>query len=66
MTKSCTDQSKKEEEMNEAFKQEIADMCLEEQTAQELEDCYYSDDEDLVMNKDIKVKINLNEMPMYF
>ena len=46
-------------EMNEAFKQEIADMCLEEQTAQELEDCYYSDDEDLVMTKNTKVNCSI-------
>ena len=29
-------------EMNEAFKQEILDMCTEQQTAEELEDCYFS------------------------
>ena len=28
--------------MNEAFKQEILDMCTEQQTAEELEDCYFS------------------------
>ena len=44
-------------EMNEAFKQEIEDMCLEEQTAQELEDCYFSDDENPVANKNRKVSI---------
>ena len=38
-------------EMNEAFKQEIADMCAEQQTAEELEECYFSDDDDLVQNK---------------
>ena len=43
-------------EMNEAFKQEIADMCLEQQTAEELEECYYSGDEDLVVNKHIQVR----------
>jgi len=37
-------------EMNEAFKQEILDMCTEQQTAEELEDCYFSDEEDLVTN----------------
>jgi hypothetical protein len=37
-------------EMNEAFKKEIADMCIEQQTAEELEECYYSGDEDLVAN----------------
>ena len=42
-------------EMNEAFKAEIAEMMLEEQTQQALEDCYYSDEEDLVVNKNIKV-----------
>ena len=42
-------------EMNEAFKKEIADMCVEQQTAEELEECYYSGDEDLVENKHIQV-----------
>ena len=46
-------------EMNEAFKAEIAEMMLEEQTAQALEDCYYSDDEDLVVTKNNKVCMNI-------
>jgi len=37
-------------DMNEAFKQEIAEMCAEQQTAEELEECYFSDEEDLVVN----------------
>lgn len=37
-------------EMNEAFRAEIADMCAEQQTAEELEECYFSDDDDLVVN----------------
>ena len=44
-------------EMNEAFKAEIAEMLLEEQTQEALEDCYYSDEEDLVVNKNGKVSI---------
>ena len=39
------------QEMNEAFKNEIAEMEAEERTAAELEECYYSDDEDLVVSK---------------
>ena len=37
-------------DMNEAFKKEIAEMCAEQQTAEELEECYFSDEEDLVVN----------------
>ena len=37
-------------EMNEAFKEEIMDMAREQKAANELEDCYYSDDEELVVN----------------
>ena len=37
-------------EMNEAFKSEIMDMEAEERTAAELEECYYSDEDDLVEN----------------
>jgi len=37
-------------EMNEAFKIEIRDMVAEQKTAEDLEDCYFSDDEDLVVN----------------
>ena len=47
-------------EMNEAFKAEIAEMLLEEQTQEALEDCYYSDEEDLVVNKNGKVSITLS------
>ena len=38
-------------EMNEGFKEELADMEAEERTARELEECYFSDEEDLVVNK---------------
>ena len=38
-------------EMNEAFKEEILDMESEEITAKELEECYFSDDEELVVNQ---------------
>merc|ERR1712038_1045778 len=37
-------------EMNEAFKEELADMEANERTARELEECYFSDEEDLVVN----------------
>ena len=37
-------------EMNEAFKEEIMDMAREQKAANELEDCYFSDDEELVVN----------------
>merc|ERR1712150_15637 len=37
-------------EMNEAFKIEIREMVAEQKTADDLEDCYFSDDEDLVVN----------------
>merc|ERR1712223_36150 len=37
-------------EMNEAFKVEIRDMVAEQKAANDLEDCYFSDDEDLVIN----------------
>lgn len=37
-------------EMNEAFKTEIQEMAAEQRTAEELEECYFSDDEDLVTN----------------
>ena len=37
-------------EMNEAFKIEIQEMAAEQRTAEELEECYFSDDEDLVVN----------------
>ncbi len=43
---------KEVKDMNEAFKEEILDMEAEERTAQELEECYFSDEEDLVVNKD--------------
>ena len=36
--------------MNEAFKEELADMEANERTARELEECYFSDEEDLVVN----------------
>ncbi len=39
-------------EMNEAFKEEIAEMEAAERTARELEECYFSDEEDLVVNKE--------------
>ena len=52
-------------EMNEAFKKEIAEMCLDEQTAKDLEDCYYSDDEDLVVNTAAKV-YNINKAKFRF
>merc|ERR1712088_672478 len=37
-------------EMNEAFKEEIMDMAREQKAANELEGCYFSDDEELVVN----------------
>lgn len=37
-------------EMNEAFKEEIREMAAEQKAAEELEECYFSDDEDLVIN----------------
>ena len=37
-------------EMNEAFKQEMKEMLAEQKAAEELEECYFSDDEDLVVN----------------
>ena len=37
-------------EMNEAFKEEIMDMAREQKAANELDDCYFSDDEELVVN----------------
>lgn len=37
-------------EMNEAFKEEIREMAAEQKAAEELEECYFSDDEDLVVN----------------
>ena len=37
-------------EMNEAFKEELADMEANERTARELEERYFSDEEDLVVN----------------
>ena len=37
-------------EMNEAFKEELEDMEMNERTARELEECYFSDEEDLVVN----------------
>ena len=43
-------------DMNEAFKQEIMEMAGEQQTAEELEDCYFSDEEDLVVNTHKKAR----------
>jgi predicted nuclease with TOPRIM domain len=37
-------------EMNEAFKKEIREMAAEQKAAEELEECYFSDDEELVPN----------------
>ena len=37
-------------QMNEAFKEEIREMAAEQKAAEELEECYFSDDEDLVLN----------------
>eukprot|EP00090_Calanus_glacialis_P010727 TRINITY_DN19177_c0_g1_i1.p1 TRINITY_DN19177_c0_g1~~TRINITY_DN19177_c0_g1_i1.p1 ORF type:complete len:718 (+),score=266.87 TRINITY_DN19177_c0_g1_i1:328-2481(+) len=37
-------------DMNAAFKEEMADMEAEEETQKNLEDCYWSDEEDLVKN----------------
>jgi predicted nuclease with TOPRIM domain len=37
-------------EMNEAFKEELREMAAEQQAADELEECYFSDDDDLVVN----------------
>ena len=36
--------------MNEAFKLEILEMEADQKAAEELEECYFSDDEDLVPN----------------
>ncbi len=40
------------------FRSEIAEMEAEERSAKELEECYYSDEEDLVVNK-IKRKVRV-------
>lgn len=37
-------------EMNETFKQEMREMMAEQKAAEELEECYFSDDEELVVN----------------
>lgn len=37
-------------DMNDAFKQELKEMSAEQKAAEELEECYFSDDEDLVIN----------------
>ena len=59
--------------MNEAFKEELADMEANERTARELEECYFSDEEDLVVNpaarnrKSSQVCLSLNKCHnMYF
>jgi len=43
-------------DMNAAFKEEMADMELEEQASNDLEDVYYENEEDLVTNKYRKVQ----------
>jgi len=43
-------------DMNAAFKEEMADIELDEQTQKELEDCYYENEDDLVVNKYRKVE----------
>ncbi len=47
-------------EMNEAFRQEIKEMAAEKRAAEELEECYFSDDEELVENKHKKNKDESN------
>lgn len=37
-------------EMNEAFKEEIREMAAEQKAAEELEECYFSDEDELVPN----------------
>merc|ERR1719376_665979 len=43
-------------DMNAAFKEEMAEMEADEETQRNLEDCYYSDEDDLVVNTHAKEK----------
>lgn len=49
-------------EMNETFKQEMREMMAEQQAADELEECYFSDDEDLVVNTHKKGGLEEDEL----
>ena len=49
-------------EMNETFKQEMREMMAEQQAADELEECYFSDDEDLVVNTHKKGGLDLSSL----
>ncbi|CAB4058077.1 unnamed protein product [Lepeophtheirus salmonis] len=49
--KSRQNLKKEIKDMNEAFKREIAEMCSDEFTTAELEDCYFSDEDTLVSSK---------------
>jgi len=43
-------------DMNAAFKEEMAEMEADEETQRNLEDCYYSDEDDLVVNTHAREK----------
>jgi hypothetical protein len=51
--------------MNEAFQEEILDMEAAERTAKELEECYFSDEDDLVVNKNARRKLSADEADQY-